>query len=141
MSVIFSPINKSQIEEVLDFWKIHAENHSRPFDSAGLVIQLIERDPDAIILAINEGKIVGTVIVGWDGWRGSIYRLAVDGNLKGQGLGRQLMEKAEERLKTLGATRVNAVVYEGNLAAHSFYHRLGYSKQLEWARWIKDVEG
>ena len=141
MSVIFSPINKSQIEEVLDFWKIHAENHSRPFDSAGLVIQLIERDPDAIILAINEGKIVGTVIVGWDGWRGSIYRLAVDGNLKGQGLGRQLMEKAEERLKALGATRVNAVVYEENSAAHSFYQRLGYSKQLEWARWIKDFEG
>ena len=139
MSITFSPINKSQIQEALDFWKIHAENHSRPFDSADLVSQLIERDPDALILAIHEGKIVGTVIAGWDGWRGSIYRLAVDGNLKGQGLGRQLMEKAEERLKTLGATRVNAVVNEENLAAHSFYQRLGYSKQLEWARWIKDL--
>ena len=139
MSVKFCSVYKSQIQEVLGFWKIHAENHSHPFDSADLVSQLIERDPDALILAIHEGKIVGTVIAGWDGWRGSIYRLAVDGNLKGQGLGRQLMEKAEERLKTLGATRVNAVVYEENSAAHSFYQRLGYSKQLEWARWIKDL--
>lgn len=51
------------------------------------------------------------------------------------------MEKAEERLNSLGATRVNAVVYEENLAAHFFYERLGYSKQLEWARWIREIGG
>ena len=139
MHIEFSPANHLDKEEILQFWQSNAENHSRPFDSIDAIIRLLERDPQSLILARFEGKIVGTVIAAWDGWRGSIYRLAVDKNIKGQGIGRQLMENAEERLKLTGATRVNAVVCEENVEAHAFYQRLGYSKQLEWARWIKNL--
>lgn len=135
----FSHPSKSQASEILEFWSVHAENHSRPEDSIELIHQLIDRDPEALILATSKGKIVGTVIAGWDGWRGSIYRIAVDKNLKRSGLGRKLMEHAEERLKNLGANRINAMVFEENVEAHPFYSRLGYSIQNDWRRWIKNI--
>jgi ribosomal protein S18 acetylase RimI-like enzyme len=137
--VEFSCATQSQLNAILDFWAENAENHARPSDSMELLEQLLTRDPDALIIATLENKVVGTVIAGWDGWRGSIYRLAVDKNLKRNGLGRELMAKAEERLSKLGATRVNAMVFQENKEAHPFYERIGYSIQNEWRRWIKKI--
>ena len=38
---------------------------------------LLERDPGALLVAEASGRIVGTVIAAWDGWRGSVYRIVV----------------------------------------------------------------
>lgn len=64
------------LDGVLAFWKVAAEGTSISDDGAG-VARLVERDPDALILAEREGALVGTVIVGFDGWRCHLYRLAV----------------------------------------------------------------
>jgi ribosomal protein S18 acetylase RimI-like enzyme len=126
-----------QIPQLLDFWKENAENDSRPEDNSELVRQLLLHNPEAIIVALSDDEIVGSVIVGWDGWRGSIYRLAVIKKLKRSGIGSQLMKKAEERLKKLGATRVNAMVLEENQDAKLFYSQLHYKPQENWRRWVK----
>jgi ribosomal protein S18 acetylase RimI-like enzyme len=65
------------IGAVLAFWRIAAEDRHRPPDTAAAVATLHLRDPDALILAVDGDKIVGTVIAGWDGWRCHLYRLAV----------------------------------------------------------------
>jgi ribosomal protein S18 acetylase RimI-like enzyme len=39
--------------------------------------RLMRHDSNAVIVAGVDGRIVGSVIAGWDGWRGSIHRLAV----------------------------------------------------------------
>jgi hypothetical protein len=38
---------------------------------------LLSRDPEALLIARGGGEVIGSLIVGWDGWRGSFYRLAV----------------------------------------------------------------
>ena len=55
--------------DVLAFWGRAAEDAHRPGDSAGAVERLIERDPTALLLAMDGTEIVGTVVAGWDGWR------------------------------------------------------------------------
>ena len=42
------------------------------------------------MVAESDQQIVGTVIAGWDGWRGSIYRLVVAPSHRRAGLGRRL---------------------------------------------------
>ncbi|HSX67116.1 hypothetical protein [Nocardioides sp.] len=49
----------------------------RPNDRPDLVMRLIEHDPAAVLVAVHEGRIVGTSVSGWDGWRAKLYRLAV----------------------------------------------------------------
>ncbi len=58
--------------------------------------RLITHDPAALIVAEDDGRLVGSVIVGSDGWRGSVYRLAVAPPHRRRGLGRRLL--AEGRI-------------------------------------------
>ncbi|MFT2543482.1 GNAT family N-acetyltransferase, partial [Escherichia coli] len=74
-------------------------------DSAPVVEALLCRDPEAVLVVRSEGRIVGTVIAGWDGWRAHLYRLAVHPDHRRQGLARVLLDAAEDRLRALGAGR------------------------------------
>ena len=73
------------VEAVLDFW-LRAEASPSSTESAEDVRGLLERDPEALIVAETGGGIVGTLVVGWDGWRATFYRLAVDPTHRRHGL-------------------------------------------------------
>ena len=124
------PATNADVPELLRFWMSAAENATRPVDTAAAVDAVIARDPDAI---------VGSIIAGWDGWRYHLYRLAVSPEFRRQGLGRRLLEHAEARLTALGATRIDAMVLDGNELGHSIWRSSGYVPQPEWSRWVKPV--
>jgi len=58
---------------------------------------------DWFLVAVIRSKVVGSIMVGYDGHRGWINYLAVDPGLRRQGIGRRLMEHAEEILRKAGA--------------------------------------
>ncbi|WP_250031404.1 GNAT family N-acetyltransferase [Paractinoplanes maris] len=124
---------------VLEFWRESAENGSRPADTAAAVEALIARDPEALILAVDDGEIVGTVIAGWDGWRCHLYRLAVAPHRRRTGIGGRLLTAAEHRFRDLGGTRVDAMVLDANERAHGVWSAHGYRQQDDWSRWVKPL--
>jgi len=73
------------------------------------------------------GRVVATVMAGYDGHRGWINYLAVDPDHRGEGHGRAMMEAAETRLLALGCPKVNLQVRTDNPDAVAFYEALGYS--------------
>ena len=73
------------------------------------------------------GRIVATVMAGYDGHRGWIYYLAVDPDYQRQQIGRRMMEKAESALKKRGCPKINLQVRTSNQAVISFYERLGFT--------------
>ncbi len=125
---------------MLEFWSAAAEDAHRPPDSDAAVRALIARDRDALMLAVDGEQIVGTLVAGWDGWRGHLYRLAVAPDARGQGIARLLVDAAEQRFRGFGVGRVDAMVLDENDAAHPVWARLGYRRQPEWSRWIKPLE-
>jgi ribosomal protein S18 acetylase RimI-like enzyme len=139
MDVTFRYAVEADIVEVLDLWAVAAENDSRPSDDAGKVAAVIARDPAALELAVVDGRIVGSLISGWDGWRAHLYRLAVHPSARRQGVGRDLLARAERRLIALGATRIDAMVLDGNALGQSLWIAEGYTKQSEWRRWVRPV--
>jgi ribosomal protein S18 acetylase RimI-like enzyme len=103
------------------------------------VRQLIQGDADAMIVAEDDGRLVGTVIAGWDRWRGNIYRLAVVPDHRGQGLGRRLVEEAGGRLHTAGAARLSAIVLDEDEEAMAFWTAIGWHRQTGRARFVKNL--
>lgn len=91
----------ADLDTVLAFWKVAAEGTSISDDRGG-VERLVDRDPEALILAERGGELVGTVIAGFDGWRCHLYRLAVHPERRRQGIGSALLAAAEERFVRLG---------------------------------------
>lgn len=129
----------SDLAAVLDFWQTAAENDGRPADTGAAVAALVARDPEALILAVDDGAIVGTIIAGWDGWRCHLYRLAVAPHRRRSGVGRRLIAAAEGRFRGLGGTRVDAMVLDANEDAHRVWAAHGYHRQDEWSRWVKPL--
>ncbi|MGW3114407.1 GNAT family N-acetyltransferase [Streptomyces sp. NPDC001091] len=128
------------IDAVLRFWGEAAEGTSISDDHAG-VARLIERDPQALLLAELDGALVGTVIAGFDGWRCSAYRLAVHPGHRRRGLARALLSAAEDRFAALGGRRVDAMVLVRNESAHHAWRAAGYGPQERWRRWVKPLTG
>jgi len=81
-----------------------------------------------VLVARDEGALVGSVMAGFDGHRGWAYYLAVAPESRRHGLGRALMEAAEAWLRAQGAVKVQLMVRNGNDAI-GFYEALGLERQ------------
>lgn len=87
---------------------------------------------------MTDGRlIVGSLVIGWDGWRCHRYRLAVHPDYRRHGIGTSLRKRAEVRFIAFGGARADAVVLDGNDSAHAHWSWAGYTRQGGWSRWIK----
>jgi len=131
------PARMNDVDAVLDLWRTAAENDSRPADSRASVVALLEQHPAALLVAVSDDELIGSLIAGWDGWRAHLYRLAVRPDCRRHGVGRALLAAAEARLAGLGARRFDAMVLDANELGHSLWQAAGYRRQEEWGRRVK----
>jgi ribosomal protein S18 acetylase RimI-like enzyme len=129
----------ADVDRVLALWQEAAENDGRPPDTGGAVMRLLGRDPEALIVAEHDGVLIGSVIAGWDGWRYHLYRLAVRPGWRRRGVGSALLDAAEDRLRAMGATRIDAMVLERNDLGQGLWRTRGYRRQDDWRRWVKGL--
>ena len=123
---------------VLDLWW-RAGGPTRSTPSTTSVRRLIERDPEALLIAEVEGRLAGTLVVGWDGWRCHLYRLAVEPDLRRCGIASHLLDAAVARAAGLGAGRLDAMVRNGNVTAERFWQSAGFGHDADDSRWSRPV--
>ena len=79
-------------------------------------------------MAARGGEIVGSALGGWDGRRGWIYHVATAPAERRTGLATKLVRQIEERLRTLGCRKINAMVVDDNDGGAAFWTSLGYTR-------------
>ena len=126
------------VEAVLALWQSAGAEPTTTDDVDGLV-SLLSFDPGALLVAEDDGVIVGTVVAGWDGWRGSVYRLVVAPSVRRQGVGRKLVDEAVRRLSARGARRLAAIVVEDDEAAVAFWSASGWTRQSARLRYVRTI--
>ena len=82
--------------------------------------------PSLFFVALQDGKLVGSVMAGYEGHRGWINYLAVLPECRRRGYGRKLMEKAVEELTKMDCPKINLQVRDTNLSVVDFYRHLGF---------------
>ncbi len=113
-------------EALVSLWSIC--ELTRPWNNPDRDIdRKLARDGDNLLVLEEDGSLVGTVMVGYDGHRGWVNYLGVHPAHRRRGLGRLLMDEAEARLRALGCAKVNLQIRTSNTAASEFYRRIGYS--------------
>jgi len=92
------PARPDEVAQILTVWR-EADATPSPTDTREEVLKLL-REPAAVLLVAEaDGRLVGTVIGGWDGWRGNIYRVAVSPAYRRRGLARALVAEADRLLR------------------------------------------
>lgn len=121
-------------------WEETRSPHASLPDRRADVERLVEPSPAALFVAEASGEIVGVVIAGWDGWRGNVYRLAVHGEHRRRGIGRQLTRAAEDYLYGCGVRRVTALVAYDDEVAGSFWDAAGYPQDADIGRRVRNLK-
>ena len=126
------------IPRLLDLWK-RASAGPSVSDNPDAIRRRLHRDRHLFLLAWDEKRLVGSLIGGWDGWRASMYRLAVDPDYRRRGIARRLVTAVENELREIGATRIGALVFTYNRSGQAFWSSESYSLDEEVARYVKDL--
>jgi ribosomal protein S18 acetylase RimI-like enzyme len=118
---------ESDTEKVIDLWSrcglLRAWNDPKKDIARKLQVQR-----ELFMVGEVAGQVIAVMMAGYEGHRGWVNYLAVDPELQGQGLGRQMMAEAERRLAELGCPKVSLQVRSGNAGGVAFYRKLGYSE-------------
>ena len=123
-----STANEPDMGDVIALWE--ACDLTRPWnDSVADYHLALANETSAILLARIEGALVASVLTGFDGHRGWVYYLAVAPGARKLGLGRKMMEAAEDWLRERNAPKIRLMVREENDQAIGFYRALGYEVQ------------
>ncbi len=79
-----------------------------------------------LVVQESSGRIIGSVMAGYDGHRGSVNYLAVHPEAQKQGIGRALMAEVERWCEAEHCPKINLLVRTDNEGVKAFYARLGY---------------
>ncbi len=105
----------------------------------------INHSPDLFLIAEVAGEIVGSVMGGYDGHRGSLYYLGVHPEFRGRGIANALISRLEKKLIAKGCPQITLMIPEENDATICMFEKLLYDAKsltlhhfLQWQHGIHE---
>jgi ribosomal protein S18 acetylase RimI-like enzyme len=126
------------VEAILELWR-QAEAVPGVTDTAEDLHRAIGGGPANVLVGEVEGRLVGSVIGTFDGWRANVYRLAVHPDHRRQGIARALVAAVEQELTRQGAKRVTALVMKDHPWAMTFWEAVGYPVDERTVRRVRNL--
>ena len=120
---VIRPASRAEFSTVLQLWD-EVGVTPKVSDSIEGLTGLLNQPGGILLVATIDARIVGTVIGGWDGWRGNIYRLAVSPDYRRQGIARRLVKEISIALYAKGAQRLSALVEHEHPWAVNFWNSM-----------------
>ncbi len=117
----------ADVEQVESLWQ-EALPSSQPWnESRDVICRKLNGRDQLFFVGEQNGRIVATVMAGYDGVRGWIYSMAVAADCRRRGIGRRMLEKAETALAVRGCPKINLQVRSTNSEVIEFYERCGFT--------------
>ena len=95
-------------------------------DSLEGIERYLRRNPDSCFLALEDGRVIGTILACDDGRRGHINHLAVAVDCRRRGVARALTASALDALRRQGVTKVNLVAFASHEGGNAFWESVGF---------------
>ena len=129
---------EDESQAVLELWQ-QADAVVSPTDTLEQVRVAIKHVASSFLVAESGGRMIGTIIGTFDGWRGEIYRIAVVPEFRRLGVARMLLEAAEKWMAEQGCHRISAIVEKDHPWATGFWNAAGYQWHESVIRYIRNI--
>ena len=115
-------------DEIYALWQITSKRALSEADSRENIERYLTRNPQMSVVAVCDGKIVGTVLAGHDGRTGFIHHTAVHPDYRRRHIGRALAQSAVERISESGINKTQIYCYKDNSTGQSFWQSVGFNR-------------
>jgi len=128
--VIIRVFDERDTQDVLALWAQAFPEYATPGkpqrDPRLSIRNKLAMQAEFFFVGLLEERLIGTVMVGYDGHRGWMYSLAVAEDERGNGYARALVEHAERALAAIGCPKLNLQIMANKPETQAFYAKLGY---------------
>lgn len=98
-------------------------------DSREGVEIFLRRNPTTSVVAIEDDKIVGSILCGHDGRRGCLYHVCVHKDYRRRGIGKAMVVRAMQELKAEHINKVCLIAFTKNDIGNAFWNCIGWTKR------------
>lgn len=117
-------------QEVHDLWMSIKGFGIRSVDDSRVGVEIfLKRNPTTSVVAIEDGKIVGSILCGHDGRRGCFYHVCVADGYRRRGIGKAMAVHAMNALKEEHINKVSLIAFTKNDIGNAFWNSIGWTKR------------
>lgn len=132
-SVLIRPMTGEDYDEVHALWlTIKGFGIRAVDDSREDIERFIMRNPRTSVVAVIDGKIVGSILCGNDGRQGTLYHVCVAKAYRRLGIGRQMVGTCMRSLREEGISKVSLVAFTTNKEGNAFWKDIGWKKREDF---------
>ena len=115
---------------VYDLWMTIRGFAIRSIDDSRMGVErFLRRNPATSVVAVENGKIVGSILCGHDGRRGCLYHVCVHGDYRMQGIGKSMVVFCMNELKKEEISKVSLIAFTKNDIGNAFWNRIGWTRR------------
>ena len=132
MSINIRAMRPEDYEKVYKLWlSIEGFGIRSIDDSKEGVERFLKRNPDLSVVAEQNGRIVGSIMVGHDGRTGCFYHVCVAKDYRKHGVGYKMVRYAVKALQSEGINKVTLIAFKRNQVGNAFWKNLGWTERDE----------
>lgn len=126
-NVTLRAMTKDDYKGAYKLWEtIHGFGLLSVDDSEKRIHAFLDRNPGLSVVAIKDKEIIGTILCGHDGRKGSFYHVCVKEELRKQGIGKAMSVFCMNALKDEGINYLALNTFKRNTLGNSFWSGEGY---------------
>ncbi len=129
MTINYRTMTIQDYEEVYALWQSTPGIGLSEADSREGIARFLAANPGRCFVALDGDELVGAVMCGCDGRRGYLHHLAVRQEMRGQGIGRQLVEECMKALRAIGIAKAHIFVIKDNESGKVFWRNAGWQER------------
>ena len=97
-------------------------------DSREDVARFIRRNPTTSVVAVANGRIIGSILCGSDGRQGALYHVCVAREYRRRRIGTRMVGYCMARLREMGINKVSLIAFKSNDVGNAFWKNIGWTK-------------
>ena len=126
------PMEAKDYDEVYALWERISGFALRSVDDSREGIErFLARNPTTSVVAVADGRIIGSILCGHDGREGRFYHVCVAREARKHGVGREMVRVSLAALAREHISKVSLVAFDTNKGGKAFWEHIGWTPRAD----------